>query len=103
MVLFDACYAKCESRVEDERRSVLHEAARALGSDVTEPEDFAEDFNLEDDDRGRPQGVKPSVSTEVRSELTLCEALDFAECKVSVYLSDLTFPDKKTNAVTHEI
>ena len=71
VVLFDACYAKCESRVEDERRSVLQEAARALGSDVTEPEDFGVDFNLEDDDRGRPQGVKPSVSTEVRSSIVL--------------------------------
>ena len=69
VVLIDECYAKCESRVEVERRGVLQQAAHALGSDVTGPPGFFPDFNLEDDTRGSPQGVKPSISTEVRRSL----------------------------------
>ena len=73
VVLIDECYAKCESRVEVERRGVLQQAAHALGSDVTGPPDFFPDFNLEDDTKGNPQGVKPSISTEVRNSICLSQ------------------------------
>ena len=86
VVLFDECYAKCESRVEAERRSVLVDATRALGADVIDTRSDSSESGDDDDRRGRPQGSKPSTEVSSYQILLTAYCIDrvFGGCLVSL-------------------